>query len=205
MRAGEIAEHDRRVERAAVASRELCRAGVAAAAAAGRDEDDRALRLARREHACELEQRRRARQFGARAVRAGARRIAVRDDHDRARVGRARALRDDRRERALAVDRLRRELARVYLKAAAGRAAEPAQRRRDVSGQRLIAAAARRARGELARERVRFGECAGAFEGVRRERRAERAGAAGQRERGDRQREDEREERRSVQPAVEHL
>ena len=68
-RAGEVAEHDRRVERARRrVSREVGRARVTAAAAARRHEDDRAPGLARGEHARELEQRRRPRQFGLRAV-----------------------------------------------------------------------------------------------------------------------------------------
>ena len=77
--AGEVAEHDRRVEpgrRAGpgTSARASCFGPrVAAAPAAGRDEHDRALRLACREHPGELEQRRGARQLGLRAGAAASR------------------------------------------------------------------------------------------------------------------------------------
>ena len=66
-RRGRRARSPRRSGRRASMRDEVHRPGVAAAAAAGRDEDDRALRLARREHARQLEQRGRPRQFGLRA------------------------------------------------------------------------------------------------------------------------------------------
>jgi hypothetical protein len=67
--AGEVAEHDRRVEGAMHAGRferlgQRGSPGVAAAAARGRDEHDRALGLARGEHPRELEQGGGPRQLG---------------------------------------------------------------------------------------------------------------------------------------------
>ena len=61
----------RRADARSARRRSPSRAGVAAAAAAGRDEHDRALRLARGEHARELEQRGGPRQLG-RATRGAA-------------------------------------------------------------------------------------------------------------------------------------
>ena len=71
-RAGEVAEHDGGVERAVDAGRVEAAissrgAAVAAAAAAGRDQDDRPLRLPRGEDARQLEQRGGARQLRRRA------------------------------------------------------------------------------------------------------------------------------------------
>ena len=115
------------------------------------------------------------------------------------------ALRDHRRQRLLAVDRLRGEVPGVHLKAAARRPAQTAQRARDVCAERLIALAARatvRVGGGEARQ---FREGARAFESVRRERRMQRIWAPGEREGGDREGQHEGQKRRSVEATVEHL
>ena len=56
--AGQVAKHDRPIERAAGVSGKVERAGVAAAAAAGGDNDDGARGLTGGQHACQLKQHR---------------------------------------------------------------------------------------------------------------------------------------------------
>src|SRR6185437_2391734 len=69
---GDVAQHDRCVERMTPVKCEIGGARVAPAAPAGRHEDDRATRLALREDTCELEQSSRTRQLRlAVAVRDG--------------------------------------------------------------------------------------------------------------------------------------
>ena len=88
--AGEVAQHDRRVERPTPVPGEIGGAPIAAAAAAGGDEHDRATGLALGEHPRELQQRGRARQLGREPPRGS---VAVGEDRDRAQPGRAGALR----------------------------------------------------------------------------------------------------------------
>ena len=115
--------------------RQLRRPGVAAAAAARRCEHDRALGLARGEHARELQQRGGARQFRDRSRRRG---VAVGEDHDRRGAGRAGTLRDDGAEGAFAIDRLRVEVIRAHQRSHRRRCPRglPARWRRSVPGPR---------------------------------------------------------------------
>ncbi len=107
--AGEVAKHDRRVERLRGAPGEVRGARVPTCAAAGRDEHDRATSLALREDACELDQRGGARKLGGRAARG---RVAVGDDRDRAQSRGPGPLGDHGGERAVAVYGLRTQAAR---------------------------------------------------------------------------------------------
>ena len=104
--------------------------GVAAAATARRDEHDRALGLARGEHARELEQRGGTDSSASRTARRASRWARITIGVALVEPGRCG---DHRGERALAVDRLAFEVARAHREAAAGRAAEPFERARHVA------------------------------------------------------------------------
>ncbi len=153
--AGEVPEHDRRIEWSVQGAGQVGRPGVAPAAAAGRGEDDRALGLPGREDPGQLQQG-----GGARELRAGGSHggVPVGDHQDRRLVGRPGPFGDHREQAALAVDRLPFQVAPAHGEAAAGRAPEPLQgagnlrghrarprlRRPAVRGRRPSAAAARR-------------------------------------------------------------
>ncbi len=171
VRPRDVAKHEGRVERTAVVGDEVGRARIAAAAAARRYEDDSAPGLARGEHACKLDKRRRPGELGRRAPAGG---VAVGDDHDRRGVRRARSLCDHRGERAFAVDRLAIEATSAHREAPAGRSAEAFELPRDVRGHGFIALASGAPVGKFAGQALRFGERTSAVERVRRERRGER-------------------------------
>ena len=148
---GDVAEHDRGVDRAVGAVSAHARAPAGARAAArGRDEHERRGQLADLEHPRQLEQRRGARQLGQRGR---AERVAVRDHDDPA----AREARAARRppSRAAACR------ATVALLGRAARDAEAvgAERLRHAVGERAVGVRAGRALGELlaqlAQQRVR--------------------------------------------------
>ena len=92
-------------------------------------------------------------------------------------LGGAGTLRDDGRERALAVDRLRLRSGGRAPRSRRRRCRRAAQRARDLLGQALVAFAARAPLGIARGEPLQFGERRGALEGVGRERGA--AAAAG--------------------------
>ena len=170
--AGEVAEHERSVDRPTGVGGEIERAGVTAAAAAGGDDDDGTCGLAGGEHARELEQRGGAREFGGGAAAGG---VAMGEEHDGAGAGDAGAPGDDGGERALAVDGLGLHMAGVDGKAGGARAAQPPQRLGDVGGEGLIALAARPALREAGGEALQLGEGGGPAEGIGRQGGGERA------------------------------
>ncbi len=181
---------------------ELLRARVAAAAPARRGQDDRALGLARGEHACQLQQRRRRRQL---RLRPPCRGVAMREDQDRRGAGRARTL--ARRSCSACAPRRssgRRSCNGVHRETPAGGAPEPFERPRHMRRELLIAATAGAPIREACGQALQFGKRRRTFERFGGERRAESSRAGAQRERGDRQREQERHEGRSIQAPVEH-
>ena len=206
-RRGEVAEHDRGVDRTAGpfvgVSGEVARAGVAAGAAAGGDEHDGALGLAGGEDPGELEQDGGRGELGGPAPRAAAasRWATIAIGGSPVRAGPAG---DDGGERArpsivwawngVGGDR----------EAASGGASEGAQFGGDVGGQLAVAGAAGAAVGEARGEALQFGGRAGAVEGVGREVGGERRRAVGQREPGDREREQQRQEGGAIDSSVEH-
>ncbi len=204
----EVAERDRGVDRPGRAGtrfdmgRVVRRAGVPAGAPAGGHQDDRALRLAGREHAGQLQQDRGPRQLRQRAPPGG---VAMGEDHDRRRPGRAGAFGEHRRERASAVDRLGAGVADGDRKAPGGRVAELPQGPHHVGRQFLVAqtpgATVRVARGQG----PQVGERARAVEGVGRQIRGERPGTVAQGESDDRQDDRQRDERRAIDASVEHV
>ena len=181
---------------------ELRRAGVAAAASARRHQHDRALGLARREHARELQQRGGARQLGARA-RAG--RVAMGEDRDRGRVGGTGPQCDHGPQRALAVDRLRAEAALAHGEAAPRSAPQAFQIACHVRRQQAVAAAAGAPVRVFPGKRVHFGKRARAFERVRSQRGGERLRSRGERQGRDRESEGDRQQGRTVQAPAQHL
>ena len=213
-RAGEVAEHDRRVERrprragrrgaAELASCDSSRAAPASPPLPPLVETSTIVRLVSRAANTRASSSSAAvPDSSAASPRAAASRCARITIGDGA--GRAGRWRDDRAQRAFAVDRLRVEAIGVHREAAAGGAAERLRARlRDVARERFVAAAARAPLREVAREALQFGVRGRAFEGVGRERRGERQRARPERERGDRKREQEGHEGRSVEAPVEH-
>jgi hypothetical protein len=174
---------------------EFPRAGVAARAAARRDEDERAPQSASAVDAGQLEHARGARQLG---VAAACRGVAGGDDDDAPAGEAARPDADDVGQMAFAVDGPCVE--------ALARDLQPGGPHLggDVARERFIARAARPTRRIGLRELEQRGKGTRPLEGVRGERSGRRARRRPERERRDDSREHGRRERRAVDAEVEH-
>ena len=199
MGGGDVSEHDHRVDRAAHEARRLLgerlRPGVSPRASAGGDDHDRAPGLARSEHASELEEPWRCPTAapappvgwsrGGRAARSAPPCLS-------------RPARHHRLQFAFGVNGVAAEVGDVHREPPAGGAPEPFDGVRHPLGERVVAAAPRRAVREFRREVLRFFVRPLPFEGVGGERGGERPGTGGERERHHRERHQHRNEGRTV-------